>query len=147
MITSRDINDLLPDVQEKAKEHVRLCKAEGIDLLIYCTYRDYAAQTDLFARGRTVLYEAGHMVKKVTNARAGQSFHNFRRAYDCVPLIHGKPIWDTAGAHAALWERVGKIGESLGLEWAGRWISFKELPHFQLTGGHPVEFYARQVSV
>jgi peptidoglycan L-alanyl-D-glutamate endopeptidase CwlK len=31
-----------------------------------------------------------------------------------------------------LWWHVGRIGKSLGLEWAGDWTKFKEFPHFQI---------------
>jgi len=30
-----------------------------------------------------------------------------------------------------VWKRVGEIGEKVGLEWAGRWTTFREYPHFQ----------------
>lgn len=142
MISSRKIEDLLPEVQDIAHQHVALCAAQGIDLLIYSTYRDYAAQDALYAQGRTVLSVDGHKVGKVTNARGGQSFHQFRRAYDCAPLLHGKPIWGTEGHDGLIWQKVGAIGISLGLEWGGKWVSFKEFPHFQLTGGKDVSFYS-----
>ena len=29
----------------------------------------------------------------------------------------------------------GQLGKKIGLEWAGDWTSFREFPHFQLTGG------------
>lgn len=144
MISSKSISDLLTEVQVKANEHVALCHNAGIDLLIYSTFRDYAAQDALFAQGRTILSQDGHPVHKVTNARGGQSFHQFHRAYDCVPLVNGKAVWDTGGADLLLWQKVGSLGMSLGLEWGGNWISFKEFPHFQLTGGHDVGFYASQ---
>jgi len=52
-----------------------------------------------------------------------------------VPLHHGKPVWDTSGANGLLWQQIGALGESVGLEWAGRWKKFRELAHFQFTGG------------
>ena len=49
-------------------------------------------------------------------------------AVDVVPMQHGKPVWS---ASAPVWQRVGKLGEEAGLEWAGRWKRFREFPHFQ----------------
>jgi len=141
MISSRKIEDLHPKVQAMAKAFLEKCRAEGIDVIITCTYRDAEEQNRLYARGRTVLVENGQKVRKVTNAKAGQSFHNHRLAFDCVPLRGGKPVWGTTGADQMLWMRVGNIGESVGLEWAGRWKTFREYPHFQYTGGHPIKYF------
>lgn len=125
MINSRNIDDLLPTVAAKCRAFIAACKAQGIDILITSTYRDFESQNALYAQGRTT---AG---AKVTNARGGQSYHNFRVAFDFVPLVHGKAQWSDLATFA----RCGKIGESVGLEWAGRWKSFKEMAHMQDTGG------------
>jgi peptidoglycan L-alanyl-D-glutamate endopeptidase CwlK len=106
-------------------EFINRCKAEGIDVIITSTYRDAESQNKLYAQGRT---EPG---KKVTNAKAGQSFHNWRVAFDFVPIVGGKAIWNDD----ALWAKCGEIAEGVGLEWAGRWTKFKETAHCQYTGG------------
>lgn len=125
MICSRDPKDLHPHVQKLCRQFVAKAKAEGIDVLITSTYRDYACQDSLYAQGRTT---PGRIV---TNARGGQSFHNFRLAFDFVPLQGGKARWNDT----ATFRRCGEIAESLGLEWAGRWKTFKEMAHCQWTGG------------
>lgn len=125
-MASRLIIDLDPKLQPLCREHVRRCKAEGIELLITCTFRDNTEQQALYDQGRT---KPG---KIVTNAKPGQSKHNVGKAYDVVPLRDGKPVWGTTGADGKLWERVGNIGRSLGLVWAGDWKTFKEFPHFEL---------------
>jgi peptidoglycan L-alanyl-D-glutamate endopeptidase CwlK len=129
MINSRSISDLLPQVQTLANAFIEKCKASGIEVLITSTYRDKESQAALFAQGRTT------PGKIVTNARAGQSFHNYRVAFDAVPLRNGKPVWGTANEDAVLWKKLGAIGVECGLEWAGNWRTFKEFPHFQFTGG------------
>ena len=91
MINSRDIAALHPQVAAKARAFVEACRAQGIDILVTSTYRDHASQDALYALGRS---KSG---KKVTNAKGGQSFHNFRVAFDIVPLRAGKPVWGTAG--------------------------------------------------
>ena len=57
------------------------------------------------------------------------------RNFDVVPLRNGKPVWGTTGEDLKLWQRIGEIGKSCGLEWAGDWRTFREFPHFQFTGG------------
>lgn len=126
MINSRKLTDLLPDVQEKVEAFLAAAKAQGIEVLVTSTYRDFAQQAATYAQGRTT---PGHIV---SNAKPGHSWHNWKRAVDVVPMAGGKPCWGDTD----LWNRLGVIGESVGLEWAGRWKSFKELAHFQFTEGH-----------
>jgi peptidoglycan L-alanyl-D-glutamate endopeptidase CwlK len=126
MINSRSLDDLIPQAKERVEHFLSLCKNEGIDLLVTSTYRDNESQQALYEQGRTT---AG---KVVTNAKAGDSWHNWRCAVDVVPMVNGKPNWD--GLHP-VWDQIGTLGEQAGLEWAGRWRTFKELAHFQYTGG------------
>lgn len=126
MINSRNLEDLLPIVQKKVREFIDLCHTNGIDILVTSTYRDNESQNALYAQGRTV------PGKKVTNAKAGESWHNYRCAIDVVPLRNGKPVWDGGDP---IWQKVGQYGRQAGLEWAGDWKKFKELAHFQYTGG------------
>lgn len=145
-VNSRDPKLLAPDVYPKYLHFEKRCKEEGIDFVVTCTYRNDEAQTELYAQGRT---KPGRIV---TNAKAGQSLHNAvggdgqpaARAFDIVVMRHGKPIWGTSGDgidddpsdddrdDLELWQRAGLIGEECGFEWAGRWKSFREFPHFQL---------------
>lgn len=47
-------------------------------------------------------------------------------------MINGKPEW---GGSNPIWAKVGALDKQAGLEWAGEWHFFKELAHFQYTGG------------
>ena len=125
MINSRSLSDLNPKVAAMCSEFISLCKVAGIDVIITSTYRDAESQNELYAQGRT---KPG---KKVTNAKAGQSYHNWRVAFDFVPIVNGKAIWNDN----SLFIKCGEIAENVGLEWAGRWVKFKELAHCQYTGG------------
>lgn len=126
MINSRQINDLHPKVSALCTQFIIECDMWGIDVIITSTYRDAESQNALYAQGRTT---AG---KKVTNAKGGQSFHNYRVAFDFVPIVGGKAQWNDA----KLFEKCGVIGESLGLEWAGRWKGrMVEMAHIQFTSG------------
>jgi len=125
MINSRKLEDLHPKVAKLCDQFIKKCKSQNIDILITSTYRDHASQNALYAQGRTA------PGKKVTNAKAGQSFHNWKCAFDFCPLVNGKPNWNDT----ALYTKCGEIAESVGLEWAGRWKTFKELAHCQYAGG------------
>jgi peptidoglycan LD-endopeptidase CwlK len=126
MINSRKLEDLLPQVRTRVEAFLKAADEAGIDLLVTSTYRDNASQDALYAQGRTA---PGRIV---TNAKAGQSFHNHRCAVDVVPVRNGKPVWDSKDP---VWQTVGRLGKATGLEWAGDWKRFKEFPHFQYTGG------------
>lgn len=135
MINSRKLDDLNPIVETKARAFLALCEGIGLDVLVISTYRDNESQAALYAQGRT---SPGNIV---TNAKPGQSYHNWRVAFDVVPLRNGKPIWGTSGEDGEIWDKVGLMGESVGLEWAGRWTKFKEFPHFQFTDGNSLAFF------
>ena len=126
MISSRDITTLHPKVKGLCEKFINKCK---YDILITSTYRDNEAQASLYAQGRTA---PGRII---TKAKPGYSFHNYRVAFDIVPVINGKPVWGTNGKYLEIWMDVGKIGKECGLEWAGDWVVFKEFPHFQYTRG------------
>ena len=125
MINSRKLEDLHPTVKTLCEQFIASCAKHNIDVLITSTYRDAESQNALYAQGRTA------PGKKVTNAKAGHSFHNWRVAFDFVPIVAGKAMWNDT----ALFTKCGEIAESVGLEWAGRWTKFKELAHCQYTGG------------
>lgn len=127
---SRKIEDLNPAVQWRAHALLKAAKDAGIDLIVTSTYRTAEQQAALYAQGRT---KPGVIV---TNARPGDSYHNWQCAFDVVPLRNGKPVWGTSGEDGALWRKIGELGESVGLEWAGRWTGkLREMAHFQYTGG------------
>lgn len=135
MVNSRSLDELLPQVHATAQDFLELARKQGIDLLVTSSYRDFESQAALFAIGRTTPGANPRvdrpMGDTVTNAQPGTSWHNWRRALDVVPVVAGKAIWNDM----ALWSRIGACAESVGLEWAGRWKSFKELAHVQLTEG------------
>lgn len=127
-MSSRSLDDLNQSTRQMATVHKQLCAVKGVELLIYCTLRSNQEQTELYSIGRT---KAGQIV---TNARARESAHNpdsngKSSAYDCCPMIGGKPMWDS---NHPSWRIVGACGEEAGLLWAGRWAGkLKEQAHFQ----------------
>lgn len=124
MINSRRIEDLDPLVQPIALAHVRQCSNVGIDIIVTSTFRDAEQQTELYLIGRT----PNDTRLKVTNAKAYESWHNFRCAWDVVPVIGGKCVWEDP----VLWSRVINIGEAVGAEAGAKWLHFPDRPHFQV---------------
>lgn len=90
-----------------------------------CTdgYRTWAQQNALFAKR-----------PKVTNARGGQSNHNYACAADCTFLVNGKPTW----SGNLPWDLYGKVAKKHGFEWGGDWASFPDRPHIQMTFGYSI---------
>lgn len=130
---SRDLNELLPVVKDAATRALAKCKEAGLDVLVTCTYRTAQEQQALYNQGRTT------PGKKVTNAKPGQSFHEYRVALDLYPLVNGKP--DFAGSQIETWKKIAGFFKAEGFEWAYEWKTFKEMPHFQMTGGHPLSYF------
>jgi peptidoglycan L-alanyl-D-glutamate endopeptidase CwlK len=124
-INSRSTKYLHPVVANKANQLILDCQAKSIDIIITSTYRNFESQQALYNQGRTT---KGTIV---TNAKPGFSAHNWKLAFDICPIVNGKAFWDTSPKNMGLWNVIGKLGENLGLDWAGRWRTFKEYVHFQ----------------
>lgn len=123
---------LQPRVQRLADQMVAEMARRGTPIRIVEGYRSPERQDELYAQGRTT---PGRIV---TNARGGQSFHNWGVAVDFVFRREGY------NASEAQWEELGKLGESLGFEWGGRWSSFIDKPHFELTLGYTLSDFQNQ---
>jgi len=121
-----DLALLKPKVRALAKELISLCQQFGCPILIIQTFRTIAEQDALYAKGRTA------PGKIVTRAKGGSSLHNYGVAFDFAPLVDDRPNWKQLD----LFDKVGVMGEGLGLEWGGRWKKFNDLPHFQLCMGY-----------
>ena len=100
------------------------------------TLRTFKEQQDLFEIGRS------RPGKKVTNASAGLSYHNYGLAVDIVLIIDGKNAsWDIKsdfdGDKKADWMEVVTIFKQYGWTWGGDW-KFTDYPHFEKTFGYSV---------
>ncbi|AKK73793.1 peptidoglycan L-alanyl-D-glutamate endopeptidase [Chryseobacterium gallinarum] len=135
-VTQERISKLHPSVREEVTKIINECNASltgRAQVRISQGLRTFEEQNQLYAQGRTI---AG---KKVTNAKAGQSIHNYGFAVDIVLIIDGKTAsWDTAkdwdNDGVADWYECVKIFARHGWDWGGNWKTFKDLPHFEKKG-------------
>ncbi len=130
------LDTVKPKVRELGLQLVAHCLQSSITISVTQGFRTFAEQNTLYAKGRTVPGQV------VTNARGGQSLHNYGVAFDICPIIGGKYIW----SDNSLFASVGQIGQSLGLEWGGSWTSFQDRPHFQYLAGYKLaDFQSNKV--
>jgi len=149
-ITLTRIDLLHPKVRDEVKQiYTEICaalKGRAICRFAY-TLRTFKEQNALYAIGRTKLYdEKGRRLGKVTNAKGGQSYHNYGLAIDIVLLkdTDGNGTFESASWETnvdfdkdgkADWMEVVAIFQKYGWEWGGVW-KFKDLPHFQKSFGY-----------
>ena len=123
MINSRSVLELRDDARLKALEWQQNCADIGIKVIFTSTFRDSEYQNYLFDQGRK------NNQKIVTNAKAGESKHNHRIAWDFCIMNGKKCDWNNLEAFVM----AGKVAEKLGLKWAGRWQGkLKEMAHIEL---------------
>jgi peptidoglycan L-alanyl-D-glutamate endopeptidase CwlK len=121
---------LEPVIQSKARALLDAARAQGIELTVTQGLRTMDEQAALYAQGRTAPGQV------VTNAKPGSSWHNFGLAFDVAVVVNGKPTWPS---DQTLWDKIGELGKAQGLVWGGDFQSFKDMPHFQYTGGLTLE--------
>lgn len=124
MINSKLLSDLDPVAAKVAQRHIDECALAGVEIILTSTWRDIEAQDVLYRVGR----DPGDLRRRVTNAKGGKSWHNYRVAWDVVPLVGGKCVWNDP----LLWEKVIAIGELVGAEAGAKWKTFPDRPHFQV---------------
>ncbi len=119
--TERRLDRLHPLIRDRARLFINtMDREQGIKLRVTSGLRTWKEQDGLYAQGRTA------KGKKVTNARGGQSLHNYGLAFDVVEIKDGKGLWNNPN-----WDRIGEMGKSFGFEWGGDWRSFVDRPHFE----------------
>ncbi len=119
-----NIITLLPVAQKKARLFLQQCKSTGFDVRIISGTRTFAEQNILYAQGRTT---PGPIV---TNARGGQSNHNFGIAWD-IGLFDADGSYNQNDAdYITVAHQV--LPQIANIEWGGNWHSIVDYPHYQL---------------
>jgi len=117
----------------EAKKHFQ---DKGLDVRIISGNRTWEEQDALYAQGRTA------PGPKVTNAKGGQSNHNFGIAVDLgLFTLDGSYLEDTP-FYGQIGEIVARFPE---LEWGGSWKSIVDEPHVQYRTGLTVAELADKV--
>ena len=135
-ITLDRIELLHPKIKEEAKAlYSEICQtlSNGVICRFSHTLRTIEEQNALYSKGRSIKGQI------VTNAKGGQSFHNFGLAIDIVLIVDGKATWERGKDFdkdgQADWMEVVKIFEKYGWFWGGNFRTFKDYPHFEKTFG------------
>jgi hypothetical protein len=120
-----------PQLQVKVRAFMAAAAADGKGLQVVQSLRTITEQNALFAQGRT---KPG---KVVTDARGGQSLHNFGCAIDMAVLdASGNIAKDARGEwDDSQYPPFHEWAAAAGLEWGGAWSHFKDMPHVQWTNG------------
>jgi hypothetical protein len=114
---------LHPALAAAVRDIVATLAAQSVVVEVVQGLRTFAEQDALFAQGRT---KPGPIV---TQARGGESNHNYGLAADLCPFKSGKPDWN---APISIWATIGMAANARGLEWGGSWKKFLDKPHVQL---------------
>lgn len=136
------LNQLHPKIRKQAldayAEAVKVTPS-GVHPYITQTLRTFKESDDLYAQGRTVKGDI------VTNAKAGQSYHNYGLALDFVIQRNGVMDWSFDND----WQTVVNVFKKHGFIWGADWNnngitkaqgdkteSIVDAPHFQMTLGY-----------
>lgn len=124
-ITINRIKLLHPNYREQIKLwYLEINKQlpKGVRLRFTHTYRSIEEQNALY-----------NQKPKVTNAKGGQSIHNYGLAFDIVILKEKDNKWVVDWKVDKYWLQVADFFKSKGFVWGGDW-KFYDAPHFELKG-------------
>jgi peptidoglycan L-alanyl-D-glutamate endopeptidase CwlK len=138
-ISEKRIAELHPVIRQAATDLLIRAEQVGIKLRVTDGCRSFEEQARLYAIGREDISFFGFLdifnqedkPKIVTNAKPGQSYHNYCLAFDVVPMENGTPNWESER-----WSEIGSLGKSLGLTWGGDFNSIDDKPHFEMSRGY-----------
>lgn len=137
-MASRSVSDLCPELRSKLVEFLTRARLAKIDVLVYCTYRSKEEQAALYAQGRTAPGPVVTWTKKSKHNTTDSNGRPAAEAWDCVPMVAGKPAWNAKEIYLQLAAIARAIG---GLRWGGDWDQdgkpFErgeyDSPHFELV--------------
>lgn len=129
------------EVVELYKE---ICNALKNDVICRFThtFRSIDEQNALYKKGRSIKGQI------VTNAKGGQSYHNYGLAIDICLIVNGKATWERGqdfdkDGQPDFMEVVG-LFKKYGWSWGGDFRTFKDFPHFEKTFGYSCKDLAKK---
>jgi peptidoglycan L-alanyl-D-glutamate endopeptidase CwlK len=130
-----------PTVQRIATLHPSV-RAEVLQIITECNAALTGRSFVRITQGLRTFAEQDALYKqrpKVTNAKGGQSIHNYGFAFDICLIIDDKEAsWNTEkdwdNDKISDWQEVVKICAKYGWNWGGNWHTFKDMPHFDKIG-------------
>lgn len=156
-MSSRAITDMTDKMVILYQKFESAMRAASIPFIVTCTARTYQEQVALYAQGRQGLAEVNALRKvarlapitatdnrrqvtwtlasrHIINLYDGLADNDKARAFDIVLTAGGKATWDVKADinknNISDYTEAGKIGESVGLVWGGR-FSKQDLCHFE----------------
>ena len=127
-----------PLVERLMNEFVSKARLFDLDLRVTSSYRSIEEQNKLYAQGRTT---PGNIV---TNAKGGESLHNYGVAFDIVDRKKGYNLTDREWAWLNfIWKYLTLDQTGTRGTWGGDWTSFVDKPHFELTLGYSLSDFQK----
>lgn len=114
----RDPLHIHPVLRRKVECILAECEERGLSFGLFEGFRSWERQAELYAQGRT---KPGD---RVTNARPGESYHQYGCAVDLVLQRNKKWTWEGKRSD---WEEMQRIAVAHGLE-----VLAWEMPHVQM---------------
>lgn len=116
---SKKLDDLSPAFKPKAIELLARLAEAGIPVMVIDTLRTPEEHAANLANGTSWTTHSKHLDGDAIDICPYETF-----------LLSGpdKLMWDAANP---VWQKIGPIGEALGLRWGGRWKQ-KDMGHFEL---------------
>lgn len=125
---SRSLDDLSAEARPLVDKFLAKLTEENIHVMIIDTLRTKAEQEENIKKGVSWTMNSYHLPDNT-----GKS-----NAIDVCPYsvfaLYGpdKLLWE---ARDPIWDKIGEIGEKVGLKWGGRWKK-KDLGHFEYRRQH-----------
>ena len=120
-VSEQRLSQVHPELSRRV--HVLYEALLPIEIRITQGLRSWTEQDALYAQGRTA------PGKIVTNAKGGQSAHNFGYAVDFVVMGGSLPDWNASDPS---WKAVLSTALSFGLAEGAQWRTFPDMPHLYL---------------
>lgn len=131
-MNEKQVLRLNPAIRDKVRKLLKKWFDSGLFVRITedGNFRTFQQQQEIYNKGRDKNGNVIDKSKVVTNAKPGQSYHNYGLAFDIIPIVNGK------GTYNFDFSKLKPDAISLGFKWGGDWKKPKtDNPHFEYTFG------------